>query len=193
MQSDGRGMRPPASITPGRPDRRSVRPAHCAVTNRQDRRPGWRDRGSPPPGTPRACHYQRLVWQAGTVSGDDASTMGAPTKTPAAGPHSAHEPSSAPANVLQRADSTAEPNHRFHPRQAAAPRHRIGDPPLVGRRGPGEGSSAEGSARRCGRGTATAALPAAQLVSRSLRANWAGVRIGRSSLRTSRSRSPVTR
>jgi hypothetical protein len=42
-------------------------------------------------------------------------------------------------------------------------------------------------------GTATAVLPAAQLVSRSLVANCAGVRIGRSSLRTSRSWSPVTR
>ena len=65
----------------------------------------------------------------------------------------------------------------------------FGDPRWLSGVGPRAGPHGDAGVA----GTATAGLPAAQLVSRSLVANCAGVKIGRSSLRTSRSLSPVTR
>ena len=93
--------------------------------------------------------------------------------------------------VSRLCDRTAPGDHaRSHPIPATAPCRSRGRPASAPRASVRPRTGPHGAAGVAG--TATAGLSAAQLVSRSLVANCAGVRIG-TSLRTSRSLSPVTR
>ena len=95
-------------------------------------------------------------------------------------------------STLQRRRASASDRFRLRRPRSGRP---TGDLPLVERLCP----RASARPRTCPHGdadvagTTTAGLSVAQLVSRSLVANSAGVRIGRLWLRTSRSLSPVTR